>query len=393
MGTGISLVFAKAGIPVFLHDSERSRIDSALAEIEALCSISVSKGKMTPSALEQVMALITPTADFTGFDDVDIVTEAVFESLPLKEAIFAQLGKITRDGCILASNTSTLDIDAMAAASGHPDRVIGTHFFCPAHVMKLIEIVRGAHTSQRTIDSCVALAERLGKTSVVVGNCFGFVANRMLMHYMRESYLLVEEGCTVAQVDDALVRFGMPMGPFAVQDLVGLDVGARIRHDLRLAEKTMIEGPQSDLPDQVFDSGRYGRKTGAGWYLYSDGHNKGMPDPIIDDIARDAAARRGISRRCIDDEEIVDRTMTAIINEGARLLEAGHVSSADDIDRICRYGFGFPPGLVGPMHYADLLTAPILLRRLQSYEAMYGAHWRPSTFIQRLVREKRRFYN
>jgi 3-hydroxyacyl-CoA dehydrogenase len=391
MGAGIAIAYATAGIPVLLKDADATTLATAIRRINSLCEASVARGKMTTAAMSDIMAAITPTTEFEGFEAVDIVTEAVFENMTLKRAIFAELGAVTRADCVLSSNTSTLDIDAIAEASGRPECVIGLHFFCPANVMKLIEVVRGATTTQQTVERCLTLARRLGKAGIVVGNSFGFVANRMFMHYMREAYLLVEEGCSVQQVDAALVGFGLPMGPFGVQDLVGLDVGARIRRDLKAQGKTMVEGPQSELPDRLFELGRYGRKTRSGWYKYDSDSGPGVPDPVVDDLANAAAARRGARRRSIDDEEIVGRTVTALINEGARLLEARLASSAGDIDQIYVHGFGFPAR--GPMRYADTVGLEVVLTRLRSYEAMFGAHWRPSPMLERLVAEDQNFYD
>src|SRR6266852_4974584 len=248
------------------------------------------------------MAIITPTTSYDGFDQVDIVVEAVFENMDLKKSTFAELGKVTRPDCVLASNSSTLDIDEFARASGRPAAVLGHHFFSPANVMKLLEIVRGRETSRETLAASLKLAKRLGKVGVVVGNCFGFVANRMLAYYMREAYLLLEEGASVSQIDKALTDFGMPVGPFGMQDIAGIDVGARIRQYLQSIGKTRAEGPQSEIPDRLFDMGRYGQKTGAGWYTYEPGSRTRIPDPLIEQLADEAAARRGVTRAPISNE-------------------------------------------------------------------------------------------
>src|SRR5437867_9651518 len=240
--------------------------------------VTVSKGKMTADQVQQTMALITPTTTYDGFDGVDIVVEAVFENMDLKKSTFAELGKVTRAQCVLASNSSTLDIDEFARASGRPPQVLGHHFFSPANVMKLLEIVRGRETARETIATSLKLAKRLSKVGVVVGNCFGFVANRMLAYYMREAYLLLEEGASVPQIDGALTEFGMPVGPYGMQDIAGIDVGARIRQYLKSVGRTRAEGPQSELPDTLYEMGRYGQKTGAGWYRYEPGSRARIPD-------------------------------------------------------------------------------------------------------------------
>ena len=315
---------------------------------------------MTQDALARAMGLITPTTTYDGFDDVDIVVEAVFENMDLKKATFAELGRVTRPDCILASNSSTLDIDEFARASGRPAEVLGHHFFSPANVMKLLEIVRGRETSRETMATS-KLARRLGKVGVVVGNCFGFVANRLLAYYLREAHLLLEEGASVPQIDRALMDFGMPVGPFGMQDIAGIDVGARIRQYLKSIGKTRAEGPQSEIPDRLFDMGRYGQKTGAGWYRYEAASRTRIPDPLIDRLAEEAAARRGIARVPISDDEIIARVTTALANEGACVLEEGYASRAGDIDVIYCYGFGFPRHRGGPMFYAETIGLPTVL--------------------------------
>src|SRR5260370_37276547 len=237
--------------------------------------------------------------------------------MELKTSPFADLGCVTRPECTLATNTATLDIDEFAQSSGRPAKVIGTHYFSPANVMKLLEIVRGRETSNETIATCMKLAKRLNKVGVLVGNCFGFVANRMIAYYMREAYLLLEEGASAPQIDRALVDFGMPVGPFAMQDIAGIDVGARIRQYLRSIGKERAEGPQSVVPDWLFDMGRYGQKTGVGWYRYEAGSRAPITDPMIDDLAAKAAAARGIERRAIPDDGVIPPINTPPANEGA----------------------------------------------------------------------------
>ena len=271
-----------------------------MATIRKNYESSVAKGRMTADALERAMGLITPTTTYDGFDAVDIVVEAVFEDMALKTSTFADLGRVTRPDCVLASNTSTLDIDALARASGRGANVIGHHFFSPANVMKLVEIVRGRETGPETIATSQKLAKRLGKVGVVVGNCFGFVANRMLLQYLREAYLLLEEGASVAQIDRVMTAFGMPVGPFGMEDIAGLDVGARIREHLRGMGKTArADWPESEIANRLVEMGRFGQKTGAGWYRYEPGNRTPLVDPLIDTLAeravsppRDRAPRR-----------------------------------------------------------------------------------------------------
>jgi 3-hydroxyacyl-CoA dehydrogenase len=342
--------------------------------------------------MEKTVALITPTTNYDGFDGVDIAVEAIFENMDLKKSTFAQLARVTRPECILASNTSTLDIDEFAQSSGRPAQVVGHHFFSPANVMKLLEIVRGRDTSKEVIATSLKLAKQLSKVGVVVGNCFGFVANRMLAYYMREAYLLLEEGATVSQIDNALTTFGMPVGPFGMQDIAGIDVGWRIRQYLKSVGKTRAEGPQSEVPDRLYEMGRYGQKTGAGWYKYEAGSRTRIPDPVVDQIAAEEAAKRGVSRRTITDDEIIARITTALANEGARVLEDGFAIRASDIDVVYVHGFGFPRHRGGPMFYADTVGLPAVLSRVHEYRDRFGDHWQPAPQLERLVAEGKSFH-
>jgi 3-hydroxyacyl-CoA dehydrogenase len=392
MGGGIAMTYASAGIPVLLKEVDQEALDRGLATIRRNYESSVAKGRMTPAALERTMALIGPTTSYDGFDTADIVVEAVFENMDLKKSTFEELGRVTRPDCVLASNTSTLDIDEFARASGRPSQVIGHHFFSPANVMRLLEIVRGRETGREVVATSLKLSRRLNKVGVVVGNCFGFVANRMLAYYMREAYLLLEEGASVAQIDGALTTFGMPVGPFGMQDIAGIDVGARIRQYLKSIGKTRAEGPQSEVPDRLFDMGRYGQKTGAGWYKYESGSRTRIPDPLIEQLAEDAAARRGITRHPIADQEIIARIMTALANEGARVLEDGLAIRASDIDVIYCHGFGFPRHRGGPMFYADTVGLPAVLARVKEYRDRFGDYWKPAPLLERLAASGRGFY-
>jgi len=393
MGGGIAMNYANAGIPVLLKEIDQAALDRGLATIRRNYEVSMSKGKLTPEQLEKTLALITPTTSYDGFDRVDIVTEAVFENMDLKKQTFAELGRVTRPDCILASNSSTLDIDEFGRASGRPAQVLGHHYFSPANVMKLLEIVRGRETGKDVLATSLKLAKRLGKVGVVVGNCFGFVANRMLAYYMREAYLLLEEGASVPQIDNALTAFGLPVGPFGMQDIAGIDVGARIRQYLKSIGKSRAEGPQSEVPDRLYEMGRYGQKTGAGWYKYdAPGSRNRTPDPLIDTLAQEAAAKRGITRRPITDDEIIARITTALANEGARVLDEGFALRAGDIDVVYVYGFGFPRHRGGPMFYADTVGLPTVLARVKEYRARFGDYWQPAPLLERLVAEGRGFY-
>ncbi|HLN01283.1 MAG TPA: 3-hydroxyacyl-CoA dehydrogenase NAD-binding domain-containing protein [Bryobacteraceae bacterium] len=392
MGGGIAMNYANAGIPVLLKEVTQEALDRGLATIRRNYESSLEKGKITRERLDRTLALFTPTLTYDGFDQVDIVTEAVFENMDLKKATFAELGRVTRPDCILASNTSTLDIDEFARASGRPAQVIGTHYFSPANVMKLLEIVRGRESSKETIATAMKVAKRLNKLGVLVGNCFGFVANRMIAYYMREAYLLLEEGASVSQIDHALAGFGMPVGPFAMQDIAGIDVGARIRQYLRSIGKHRAEGPQSPVPDWLYDMGRYGQKTGSGWYRYEPGSRTPIPDPLIDELAQKAAAERGIERRAISEDEIIARIMTALANEGANILEEGFAARPGDIDVIYVYGFGFPRHRGGPMFYADTVGLPTVLDCIRRYHDQLGDHWHPAPLLERLAASGKSFY-
>ena len=393
MGGGIAMSYANVGIPVLLKEVDRAALDRGLAVIRKNYESSVAKGRLTQEAFERTMALITPTTSYDGFDQVDIVVEAVFEHMDLKKATFADLGRVTRPDCVLASNTSTLDIDEFAQSSGRPGQVIGHHFFSPANVMKLLEIVRGRETSREVIATSVKLGKRIAKVPVVVGNCFAFVANRMLAYYMRESYLLLEEGASVEQIDRVLMDFGLPVGPFGMQDIAGIDVGARIRQYLASIGKTRAEGPQSAVPDRLYDMGRYGQKTGAGWYKYEAGSRERIPDPLVEAIAVEEAAKRGITRAAIADEEILARVTTALANEGMRVLEDGFALRAGDIDVIYCYGFGFPRHRGGPMFYADTVGLPVVLDRVKKYRERFGDYWKPAPLLEKMVAEGRSLYN
>jgi 3-hydroxyacyl-CoA dehydrogenase len=394
MGGGIAMTYANAGIPVLLKDVDDAALQRGLATIRRNYDVTMSKGKMTAEQVEKTMALITPTTSYDGFDQVDIVVEAVFENMDLKKSTFAELGKVTRPDCILASNSSTLDIDEFAKASGRPAQVVGHHFFSPANVMKLLEIVRGRETSKDVIATSLKLAKKLGKVGVVVGNCFGFVANRMLAYYMREAYLLLEEGASVEQIDRVLTEFGLPVGPFGMQDIAGIDVGARIRQYLASIGKSRAEGPQSAVPDRLFEMGRYGQKTGAGWYKYdAPGSRNRTPDPLIEQLAEDEARKRGIARRPVADDEIIARITTALANEGARVIEDGYATRAGDIDVIYVYGFGFPRHRGGPMFYADTVGLDRVLARVTDYRRRFGDYWAAAPLLERLAAEGRGFYS
>jgi 3-hydroxyacyl-CoA dehydrogenase len=388
MGGGIAMVFANAGVPVLLKETDQAALDRGLATIRKNYANSVKKGRFSQEQMDQRMARITPTLTYDGFDGVDMVIEAVFEGMALKKQIFGELDKIVKQGAILASNTSTLNIDEIASATSRPQWVIGTHFFSPANVMRLLEIVRGKTTSKEVIATCMALSKKLGKVGVLVGNCRGFVGNRMFHPYRREAQFLVEEGATVEAVDQALYNFGMAMGPLATGDLAGLDVGWRIRKEFGDIGDTSTRQPL--LEDRLCEKGMYGQKTGAGWYKY-DADRKPMHNPEIDGLIGQARKDAGITPRAVSDEEIVDRIIYALVNEGARILEEGYALRAVDIDIIYINGYGFPAYRGGPMWYADTVGLKKVYVRIQEFEKQHGKLCAPAPLLKQLAEEGKTF--
>src|SRR5215469_8364502 len=388
MGGGIAMVFANAGIAVLLKEVDREALDRGMANIQRNYANSVARGRFTQQFVDERLKLIEPALSYDGFADADIVIEAVFEGMALKKQVFADLDRFCRPGAILASNTSTLDIDEIASATSRPEFVVGTHFFSPANVMRLLEIVRGRKTSSEVIATAMQLSKKLGKVGVLVGNCRGFVGNRMFHHYVRESVFLVEEGATVEAVDNALCDFGMAMGPLAVGDLAGLDVGWRIRKEYRHLEKSGVRQPMAH--DRLCEMGRYGQKTGAGWYQYDESRHA-VPDPQINETIRRWAIEAGIPQRKISAEEIVGRCIYALVNEGARILEEGSAMRALDIDVIYVNGYGFPSYRGGPMWYADTVGLQNVYQRIREFHSRYGELWEPAPLLGRLAEEGRTF--
>ncbi len=388
MGGGIAMNYANAGIPVLLKETTREALDRGMAVIRRNYENSVRKGRFSQEEMDRRLSLITPTLVYDGFGEADIVTEAVFEGMALKKEIFAELNRICKPGAILASNTSTLNIDEIAAATSRPDFVIGHHYFSPANVMRLLEIVRGRATSKEVIATSMALARRLKKVGVLVGNCYGFVGNRMLHQYGREAQFLVEEGAKPEEVDGALYKFGMAMGPLAVGDLAGLDVGWRIRKEHAHLEKPGLRKPL--IADRLCEMGRFGQKTSAGWYRY-DENRKPIPDPEVAKLIEQAAAEAGIRRRPVTDEEIIERTQYALINEGAKILEEGIALRAVDIDIIYINGYGYPAWRGGPMWYADTIGLKKVYDRVRQFHEEHGELWTPSPLLKKLAEEGRTF--
>lgn len=388
MGGGIAMNYANAGIPVILKETTQEALDRGLATIARNYSNSVKKGRFPQEVMDKRMALITPQLSYDGFEEADIITEAVFEGMELKKQIFGELDQIAKPGAILASNTSTLNIDEIASATTRPEFVIGHHYFSPANVMRLLEIVRGQATSKEVIATSMALSKRLKKVGVLVGNCYGFVGNRMLHQYGREAQFLVEEGAKPQEVDAVLYKFGMAMGPLAVGDLAGLDVGWRIRKEHAHLRK---EGERYPLvADALCEQGRYGQKTGAGWYKY-DENRKAIPDPEVDALIEKLAAEAGIERRTITEEEIIERTQYALINEGAKILAEGIALRAVDIDIIYLNGYGYPAWRGGPMWYADTVGLKKVYDRVCEFHAQHGELWEPAALLKELAEAGKTF--
>jgi 3-hydroxyacyl-CoA dehydrogenase len=332
--------------------------------------------------MDQRLALIAPQLTYDGFEEADLMIEAAFEGMALKRQIFGEIDKIAKPDCVLATNTSTLDIDQIAAATSRPEMVIGLHFFSPANVMRLVEIVRGAATGNEMIATAFALAKRLGKVGVLVGNCRGFVGNRMMLPYMREAQFLAEEGATPTQIDAALQEFGMAMGIFAVDDMGGIDLAWRVRQEYK-----HLDAPGARVPlvlDKLYEMGRWGQKTGKGWYQY-DETRKPIPDPLVENLIENTAREAGIERREISPQEIIERCIYIMINEGARILEEGYALRAADIDVIYLTGYGFPGYHGGPMWYADTVGVKQVYTRILDFQARYGDYWEPAPLLKRLA--------
>ena len=388
MGGGIAMVFVNAGIPVVLKDVDQAALEMGLNRIKRNYATSVQRGRFTQSYVDERLELIKPVLSYDAFFDVDMALEAVFEGMAPKKTVFAELDRACRPGAVLASNTSTLNIDEIAGATSRPESVLGTHFFSPANVMRLLEIVRGKKTSKEVIATCMQMSKKLGKIGVLVGNCRGFVGNRMFGPYRREAQFLVEEGADVAAVDEALVEFGNAMGPLATGDLAGLDVGWRIRKEYRHLEKPGVRQPFAE--DRLCELGRYGQKTMKGWYQY-DENRRASADPEVTTLVRTWSAEAGIPQRQISASDIVDRCIYALVNEGARILEEGYALRAADIDIIYLNGYGFPAYRGGPMWHADTVGLPKVYQRICELQLQHGELWTPAPLLKRLAEEGKTF--
>ena len=389
MGGGIAMNFANAGIPVILLETKQEALDKGLATIRKNYENTMKKGKLTQEKFDQRVGLITGTLSYQDIAQADIVIEAVFEDMGVKESVFKQLDSVMKPGAILASNTSTLDVDKIAAFTSRPQDVVGTHFFSPANVMKLLEIVRGKETGKDVLATTLALSKKLKKTGVVSGVCDGFIGNRMVEQYVRQAGFLLEEGCLPEQVDKAAEKFGFAMGPFRMGDLAGNDIGWYIRKRRYVEQPDIVYSKTADL---LCEMGRFGQKTGAGWYDYKAGDRKAYPSQEVNDMIVRNSADIGVERRKISDQEIVERLVYALVNEGARILEEGIALRASDIDIVYLTGYGFPVFRGGPMFYADSVGLYNVLMAIEKYaKGRHGEAWTPAPLLVRLAAEGKRF--
>jgi 3-hydroxyacyl-CoA dehydrogenase len=390
MGGGITMNFLNAGIPVVLLEMKQEALDKGLATIRRNYENSAKKGKLKPEQVAQRMGLVTPTLSYDAFADVDLVIEAVFENMDVKKQVFETLDRVCKPGAILASNTSYLNIDTIAGFTKRPADVLGLHFFSPANVMRLLEVVRGAKTSPDLLATSMALAKKIKKVAVVSGVCDGFIGNRMLARYGAAAQGLINAGALPQQVDSALQKFGLAMGPFRMGDLAGLDIGWATRK--RKAAEAGVE-MKPIVADKLCEAGRFGQKTGAGWYRYEAGQRDPIPDPVTEQMIAEHRAAHGITARKVSDAEVVERCIYALVNEGARILEEHIAARASDIDLVYLNGYGFPLTRGGPMLYADTVGLPNVLRALRRFAAEPGADasWQPAPLLVRLAEEGKTF--
>ncbi|WP_051101890.1 3-hydroxyacyl-CoA dehydrogenase NAD-binding domain-containing protein [Solimonas variicoloris] len=387
MGAGIAVCLADAGLPVRLLDGSPQALARGLKTIESVYRGALAKGRIDEATLQRRLAQIQPTERYEDLADADLVVEAVFESMDVKRRVFAELDRVCRQDAILATNTSTLDVDVLAASTINPLRVLGLHFFSPANVMRLLEIVRGAATAPAVLKTALKLSKRLGKLGIVSGVCYGFIGNRMVDGYLREAGALLLEGATPEAVDRALTDFGLAMGPFAMQDLAGLDVGWRVRQEYPPApglEASYV------IADRLYALGRYGQKSGAGYYRYGEDRRRPQPDAEVEALIAEEAQRLGIARRALSADEIVERLVLPLINEGARILEEGIALRSSDIDLVWINGYGFPAWRGGPMLHADRLGLPQVVERLDHYAGRFGPQWTPAPLLRALAAAGRR---
>ena len=391
MGGGISMNFLNAGVPVKILEMKQDALDRGIATIKKNYESQVKKGKLKQDKYDQRMAMLTTTLSYDDLKDCDLIIEAVFEELGVKEAVFKELDRVAKPGAILASNTSTLDVDKIAAFTKRPQDVVGMHFFSPANVMKLLEVVRGKATAKDVLATVMGVAKKIKKTAVVSGVCDGFIGNRMIEQYSRQAGFLIDEGATPQQVDKAVEKFGFAMGPFRMGDLAGNDIGWAIRKR-RATERADMK--YSRTADKLCELGRFGQKTGAGWYDYQAGKRDAIPSKIVLDMIEQHRKDEGITPRKISDEEIVQRLVYSLVNEGAHILEDGIASKSGDIDMVYLTGYGFPIFRGGPMHYASqvgLFNVSESMKRFAKNPRDDANFWQPAPLIQKLVAEGKSF--
>ncbi len=391
MGGGIAMNFLNAGVPVTILETRQEALDKGVATIRKNYEASVKRGRMTPEQLDQRMKLLKPTLSYDDVKNADLAIEAVFEDMGVKETVFRKLDEVMKPGAMLATNTSTLDVNRIAGFTKRPGDVVGMHFFSPANVMKLLEVIRGAKTSKDVLATVMQVAKKIRKTAVVSGVCDGFIGNRMVEQYLRQALFLVEEGASPQQVDQALEKFGFAMGPFRMSDLAGNDIGWAIRKRRYAERPNMI---YSRLADRLCELGRFGQKTGAGWYRYEPGRRDALADPAVDEMIAAYRKEKGITPRRIDDAEIVERCVYALVNEGARILEEGIAARASDIDMVYLTGYGFPVHRGGPMLYADMQGLYNVARTMQRFAANpHGdpSFWKPAPLLEKLAAEGKTF--
>ena len=391
MGSGIAICLLDAGVPVTVLETKEEALDKGMATIRSHYDKALAKGRLAAGDAECRIGMLKPTLDYDDLAGADLIIEAVFEDLAVKKQVFERLDAVAKPAAILASNTSTLDLNRIAGFTARPQNVVGMHFFSPANVMKLLEVVRGARTADDVLVTAMNVAKRMRKTAVVSGVCDGFIGNRMIEQYLRQALFLLEEGASPGQVDRALEKFGMAMGPFRMSDLAGNDVGWYIR------KRRYVEKPDvvySRIADRLCELGRFGQKTGLGWYRYEPGRRDALPDPAVDALIASYRAELGNAPRKISDQEIVDRCIYALVNEGARILEDGIALRASDIDVVYLTGYGFPLYRGGPMHYADTVGLFNVIRAMRRFAASGRgdpAFWQPAPLLARLAGEGQTF--
>jgi len=389
MGSGIAMCFANAGVPVVVVEGDGSALERGLEKIRGLYESSMSKGRLSKDDFDKRLSLLSGTTDLSRLSRADIVVEAVFEEMFVKKNVFEKLDSLCKEGAILATNTSSLDVNEIARSTSRPASVIGTHFFSPANVMKLMECVRGAETSKETIASVFQLAKKLDKVAVLVSVCDGFVGNRMLYAYRRQADFLLEDGALPHEVDQAIVDFGLPMGPYAMADLAGLDIGWAVRKSQEATRPKHLR--YSTIPDRICELGRFGQKTGAGFYRYERASRTPIPDPEIASLIEGVSRELGIQRRSFTKDEIVERCVYALINEGAKILDEGIALRASDVDLVWIHGYGFPRYRGGPMFYADTLGVKTVYDAVVRFHEEQGEWMRPAPLLERLARERDTF--